>query len=277
MQHIREAEALSQELGGTDKDVKEYFFKLSPAALRMILDEYGRAYGADKREYAEETIPAWRSGARQMSGLVASRLFKLLPRHMPLERKYAMIETLWAKHAPQSEYSISFGRNSNPKEIHAAIEKHMLETVNGHTLPEPLQRRFQWLASGDTQVMQELLNHFLLRDQQQAIEAVAAEVTVLLRAAACGEAIQSFRRETKVGGHTIHVFLDPRATTVSLARGGPRFKSRPDYSWIGGLIVIAVIIAWIWLGSHRSSDDGPQKTGPSQYNKTIEPAVKRGR
>lgn len=54
--HIREAIELSAELGGTDQDVKRYFFSLSPDRLRQILEQYGRLHGEPAREYAEKTI-----------------------------------------------------------------------------------------------------------------------------------------------------------------------------------------------------------------------------
>jgi len=97
LQHIREARNLSHELGGTDEDVKRYFFGLSSAELRPILDEYERENGKAAREYAETTIPQWRSGSRQMSGQNAARLFKLLPRFMHLNSKYDIVESLWEK------------------------------------------------------------------------------------------------------------------------------------------------------------------------------------
>ena len=62
LEHIREAEELSRELGGTDEDVKSYFFSLSGAELRSVLDAYERANGSLAREYAEETMSKWRSG-----------------------------------------------------------------------------------------------------------------------------------------------------------------------------------------------------------------------
>ena len=57
LEHIREAQALSQELGGTDVDVKKYFFSLSAIQLKGILDKYEMQYGNSAREYAEKTLP----------------------------------------------------------------------------------------------------------------------------------------------------------------------------------------------------------------------------
>jgi hypothetical protein len=117
MRHIREAAELSRELGGTDRDVKEYFFGLPQSQLLQILNAYEGKYGKEARRYAQKAIPSWRSGQCKMSGLNASRLFSLLPRFMPLERKYALIESLWIKFAPRSEYSVSFGRNASAEAI----------------------------------------------------------------------------------------------------------------------------------------------------------------
>jgi len=241
-QHIREAKELSRELGGTDEDVKRYFFGLSPAELRRILDQYEREHGKAAREYAETTIPQWRSGSRKMSGQNAARLFKLLPRFMPLDRKYALVESLWEKLAPRSEYSIAFGRNADVREVGEVVDQHVKANINGHTIPDALQLRFRWLSHGDPQVMQELLNHFLIRDRQQAIATVGAQVALILQHARDDSAVQAFRRELKVGGHTVHIFLDPLATDVKLSPGSPRYQGAPSYSWIWWLGVIAAII-----------------------------------
>jgi hypothetical protein len=95
MAHIAAANRLSSELGGTDKDVKTYFFELPPEALRNVLDEYQHQYGLTKRAYAETTIAKWKSGRVQMSGEVAERLYSLLPPRMPLAVKYRLTEGLW--------------------------------------------------------------------------------------------------------------------------------------------------------------------------------------
>src|SRR5215469_5747346 len=84
LEHIAAAKRLTAELGGMDQGVKAYFFSLSPVELSSILNEYQGKYGRSAREYAEQTIPKWRSGRVQMSGMVAERLFNLLPSRMPL-------------------------------------------------------------------------------------------------------------------------------------------------------------------------------------------------
>ena len=55
------------------------------------------------------------------------------------------------------------------------------------------------------------------------------------------------RRELKVGGHTVHIFLDPSATVVKLSPGSPRYKLAPDYSWLAWLGLVAVFVVLFLL------------------------------
>jgi hypothetical protein len=244
-QHIHEAKLLSQELGGTDEDVKRYFFGLSSSDLRPVLVAYEREHSKAAREYAESTIPLWRCGSRKMSGQVAARLFKLLPRFMPLNCKYALVESLWDKLVPRTEYSIAFGPDADAGRVGEAVDQHLTATVNGHTIPDGLQRRFNWLADGDAQLMQQLLNHFLVRDRQQAIAAVSAQVALILGQLRSAGPVQGFRRELKLAGHTIYIFLDPLATNVTVSPGQPRYQGVPHYAWIWILSAIAAVILLI--------------------------------
>jgi hypothetical protein len=112
LEHIAAAKRLSAELGGMDQGVKAYFFSLSPLELSAILDDYQQAFGRQAREYTADTIPKWRSGRVQMSGMVAERLFNLLPPHMPLPTKYKLVEGLWHHVGPSSKHRIRLGADA---------------------------------------------------------------------------------------------------------------------------------------------------------------------
>ena len=58
-QHIEDAERLTEELGGTDTDVKNWFFSLTPNKRSTIFKKYGQEYGASKEEYARLAYPKW--------------------------------------------------------------------------------------------------------------------------------------------------------------------------------------------------------------------------
>ena len=109
LEHIHEARVLTQELGGTDTDVKEYFFNLSTDQLKVVFDRYESENGKRAREYSETTYKKWASGKVHMSGLVAERLFGILPTTMPLEAKYKLTKSLWYHVGPSSTKTFYVG------------------------------------------------------------------------------------------------------------------------------------------------------------------------
>lgn len=206
LQHIREAQELSVKLGGTDRDVKEYFFSLSPQKLERIFDVYEKRYGRDKRSYAEATFEDWRVGRRQMSGLVASRLFDLLPELMPLTKKYELVANLWSRLGPSSHKTIAIHYETSVEQVASEIAKHVEQTVNAYTIPAPLHQRFSWLSHGDVRAQQQLLNHFRELEKQQAIELSTLQAAAILAhfkiyGAVTNKAVQKFN----IGRHCFEV------------------------------------------------------------------------
>src|SRR3569833_1370062 len=144
--HIEAARQLSLELGGTDQDVKQYFFSLPPNEMGQLLALYGQKHGAKAQDYAEKTIESWRSGKRHMSGQTMERLFNLMPPRMPLSAKYKLIENLWNHVGPRSRKIIRIGLDANIDDIVGAARSHIEEVVVQYRIPNSLERRFEWLA-----------------------------------------------------------------------------------------------------------------------------------
>ena len=178
--HIEAARKLSQELGGTDKDVKEYFFSLPQNKLDVILREYGQRHGSSAKSYAEQTMPKWRSGRTQMSGLVAERLFNLLPPRMPLSAKYQLTQNLWEYFGPSSKKRLRIGLDADVDVAVETVRAHFDEVVLHYTIPDQLERRFNWLSAGDVSVKQELLNHFRSKERQLLSEGARIQLPAML-------------------------------------------------------------------------------------------------
>jgi hypothetical protein len=117
LRHIQEGRELSALLGGTDNTVKKYLFNLSSTELGKILIEYGRLHGDSAREYAVQTLPRWRDGRVTMSGMVAERLYRLLPPTMPIGIKFDIAEELWRHVGPSSSRVIRFGREASNADL----------------------------------------------------------------------------------------------------------------------------------------------------------------
>ena len=100
-----------------------------------------------------------------MSGLVASRLYSLLPPRMPLEAKYKLTEVLWRHVGPSSKKTLRVGSDASIDAIVEIASKHIDEVVTEYKIPDKLERRFEWLSSGDVEVKQRLLIHLRMMEK----------------------------------------------------------------------------------------------------------------
>ncbi|WP_138924452.1 hypothetical protein [Sulfitobacter sp. BSw21498] len=236
-QHIAEAEALTKELGGTDKDVKEYFFSLSAGDIKPILDEYGRLYGSSARDYAEKTIPNWRIGRTHMSGMVAERLFGLLPPKMPLAKKYELVENLWTHLGPKSNTTFTVGYNTSIEDILSTITSHSEKVITDFQMPENLENRFKWISSGDVKTKQNILNHLQKMERKTVFDGVQMQVPVLQShlSSPNGQYSKSATQAFQVGSHYIRLEFEASAEGVSIGSIRTNPSLDPDGSSVSGL------------------------------------------
>lgn len=248
--HIEEAEALSRELGGTDKDVKSYFFSLKDSQLKQILDEYQKQYGRVKREYAEEALPYWKSGRRKMSGLVAGRLFKLLPHHMPVDKKFELVESLWRFKQPSSSRKMYVGPDADAEELTSKVREHLNEKVRSYTIDDSTSKRFGWLAGKDSKLCQDLRNHFLHLEKQQLSNASFDRIGVMIAQVQRTDLSQSLMQTFEVGKHKVELHFHADSKGISdVPPQRPFFKasqSNPgERPWGCFLILASPIVVFI--------------------------------
>lgn len=243
--HIEDARKLTIELGGTDKDVKEYFFSLSPAQLKTVLDAYEGTYGASKREYAELAIPKWRSGKVAMSGTVAERLFSLLPRMMPIEKKYELVKSLWESKCPVSSKTVYIGPDAPVAEISEYIRKHLDAVVSNYKVPDAIVGRFKWLANDDVNLQQDLFNHFLQLNRELVTQAARERVPRLLEQVRNAQAVRSqITQQLRVAKHDLELVLHPEA--IGISESAPRCLRKGG----GCFSVLLMIVAIWWWATH---------------------------
>jgi hypothetical protein len=218
-QHIEDYRRLKAELGGSLEDVKQYFFALTPSQLRQILLAYGQKYGESARDYAERTIKKWKSNHVHMGGQTAERLFRLLPLHMPLESKYRLIENLWNHVATTTRKTLRIGLDANTEQVIEAVRKHLEEVVVPHRIPLALEGRFNWLASGDAQLKQDLLNHLRQHmEKNLAVEGARLQLPIMQDHLRGDAWQQTFRlaQILKLGNHELELLIDKNASGVAI-------------------------------------------------------------
>ncbi|XHC26756.1 hypothetical protein ABWH91_05385 [Phycisphaerales bacterium ac7] len=236
-QHIREAHEFSREVGGTDRDIKQYFFSLSPSELRGILDRYGQIYGASAKDYATQAIPRWKSGRTKMSGQTAKRLFDLLPERMPIQSRLNLVDSLWNHFKVKRTVYCRYGPESEPSEVAAKVQSYLAEHVRGENIPDAFKQRFTWLSRGDSATYQTLLNHYIELDRQRTRQAIEQTTEVVKRHRLENPlAIKNFRQTVEVNGVSVEIFFDPKATTCEMLNHAPRQVMKQASASRGGLV-----------------------------------------
>lgn len=245
LQHIEAAKRLTEELGGTDEDVKQYFFNLSPSELGDVLDLYQAEHGKVKRAYAEETMPRWRSGSRKMSGEVAGRLFALLPPIMPVAKKFELVKTLWEGKCPRSTKCFYIGPDAEESEIRSLVRAYLEKVVEDYQIPETIAKRFRWLANDDVDLQQELYNYFLQLNREALTDSLDERLSNFLRRIQNCDTEQKTRQLIAVGNHELAIVFDSRVTGISDSPPRPpQAKASSDDSigcWVA--IITAILFA----------------------------------
>ena len=196
---------ITEELGGADQDVKQYFFSLSPSEVRNILEEYCAQFGTNARNDANSTIEKWRVGTVRMSGMVAARLFKLLPPRMPLSEKYRLIENLWNRVGPSSRNTLYVGPDASIDQVVEIVRSHIDKVVAEYRVPESLEQRFKWLAEGDSQVKQNFLNYLRNNEKLLVENATRVRLPVMVNhlRGEEGRLTQQLKQVLRIGKHEV--------------------------------------------------------------------------
>ena len=228
-----------------DQEVKAYFFNLPPQELAAILDEYERVNGSPAREWAAKTIPKWRAGRVQMSGMVAERLFNLLPPRMPLAIKYRLIEGLWRHVGPSKKYRLRVGLDADAAQIAEFARSKISEFVVSYKIPADLEARFNWLTAGDVTVKQLLLGHIQEVEKTIAAEAVRAQLPVMLEhLRSAGSHTGRLAQIVSIGKHELEITMDQTGSKENTD------QNPQDTSWnptIFDKIMLAIIVILVLL------------------------------
>jgi hypothetical protein len=245
LQHISEAHSFSHSIGGTDRDVKQYFFSLSGQELERIFFAYGKAYGDQAEAYARKIFYDWKSGSRQMSGKVAERLFNLLPPVMPLSKKLELAGKIWDYYNPKSLHHFTVGPLTDIEVIMTAVRDRVESAIQSHNVPDQLRNRFEWLSGGDVQVKEQLLNHFREEERKLALITLNEQMPILQRQ--MRENTQqtiSLRTKMSVHRHEFEVWIDRRLRD-GFHEGPPRYRDSSESGW--GCLIISVLALLLYL------------------------------
>ena len=267
--HIQEAKELSSLLAGADKDVKSYFFSLPEYKLDEVFSEYGKHYNRGRgtpdkpnaEQYARQTFHKWASGKVRMSGMVAERLFNLLPPLMSLDDKYSLIDKMWKNYSPRSSIYLRVGIKVSEEELIEKIRSHLENKVVSYKIPLELRQRFEWLSQNDAEASQQLLNHYL-QQERELVDGYLQNTLPVIKKHFEKFSESNFHgkitEKITVGKHEVHLFFDDKVSGIqetskpvskSAHSTGVKTSKDQNSSTTGNLLgsIISAIIAIIIL------------------------------
>lgn len=236
-----------------DNEVKDYFFSLPPDQRARVFDDYGRKYGEQKRAYAEATYYKWKNGTVHMSGLVAERLFDLLPPIMPINLKLRIVEGLFENSgAARSDYVLT-PLDASASTVIAFVGDNLLKELEGQQIAAGLKSQFGWLAGEDATVAEQLLKHSL----NLTVDAKKATAAAIMHQmdhsrAENDDVIKDVVSTIRVRKHEVHIkrteAVDAIATVDRWAfeRGG-RKQERASGGGFNWIIWLALGLGLLWL------------------------------
>ena len=178
--HRSERARVSAMVGGFDKDVLDKFYSLTPDQLARLFNIYSDEYGNGPAAYARKTFPEWKSGFKRPSAQTINRLLDSLPQVLNFDGKCELLRKLRERHRKPEYHSIKV-KADDWKEQVVPLVKAIITKAYTANLPEVVERRLTWLASGDMQAARAILSHSqaiegavavqLLQDEMSALEA----------------------------------------------------------------------------------------------------------
>jgi hypothetical protein len=170
---------------------------------------------------------------------------------MPLQKKYELIANLWAHCGPSSKKMLRVGLDATMEDILDQIRQHIEGVVVHYRIPENLEKRFDWLAAGDSHVKQDLLSYLRHTEKSLVVEGARLQLPIMLEhlRSEQGQNTHRLAQVLKVGKHELEVSLEKSFSGVALVDPPSRFTSvsRPqssdgDYRWLWWIIGIGAVL-----------------------------------
>ena len=260
-QHIQEAAELSRELGGIDKEIKQFFFQMPPDELKLFFDAYEKVHGLQRREYAAEAHIKWKSGQTKMSGMVASRIIDLLPPFMPVDLKLQLVEKFWLNSQNYKEIYLLAPQGTESAVISTYLREHYAPVIENLKIPDNMKKRFRWLAAQDAAIVERLISEVKAVEANRSIDYSAAAISRLIeRVDSNSDIIHAGVNTFKVGNNNIHFkyseYVDDitevdnnKFQTGNKPPPQPTLADQAMDKFGGWLIVGGIILFVLWMAN----------------------------
>jgi len=187
-----------------------------------------------------------------MSGLVAKRLFAIIPPMMPIAEKHQIFEALWKRFAPRSKKYLYVGADNSAEGICQLVDDYFSEQRVLHQIPSSLVARFNWLTENDVKVKQQLLNHFMDAQRSLAMQTLRLHLPVLLDnvRADSAKTITHSAHAVLIGNHELAVVIKRSQKEPLFSDVEIKPFAEGCMSVIAALVVLSFCLGLLATNSH---------------------------
>jgi hypothetical protein len=260
--HVKAAKEFSDTVGAADIIVKQAFFGLSDHARNVLFDRYEHAHGKSARTYAQQNVIQWQTNQRRMSGIVARRLFDLMPPMMDATEKHQVVELIWKRYGPYSKHFVLIGPNADVDAVMKDIEKYFSGLEILHAIPEELEKKFSWISNNDVTLKQQLLNYFMEKQLENALQSARLFIEMIIQAISALDdvEIKKLQHCITIGNHCLELHAQSELDGYSLTALDPmalprhvNTMSKPISNTMGVAFICAIIICFLIWVTHSGS------------------------
>lgn len=172
--HGTKRDAVSMMSGGIDGDILNIFLNLDRQALYQVFRTYSQDYGSSAASYARKTYSKWQSGSVKPSGQTLERLVLTLPPLLSFDVKCELLRKLRERNRQRENHTLTVD-TSNWAQSLAPLVSRIVSKAYSAELPEIVERRLEWLSSGDMQAAKAILKEAEAQEGRNAIALLEQE------------------------------------------------------------------------------------------------------
>lgn len=159
-----------------EREILQVFFNLSEIKLNQLIHIYTYHYGESSARYAKKTYWKWQAGIVKPNGTTVERLIWSLPQVLDFNEKCDLLRKLRVGYCRPETHSLTVTPTNYRSQI-LPLAKRIIERARTANLPQYVESKLNWLASGDMQVAKSILAEAEVQEGLTALHLIHDEFT----------------------------------------------------------------------------------------------------
>ena len=158
-----------------ESELVQVLLTLDDEKLDELLQLYKAEFGSGAARYARKTHKKWKAGKVRPNSQTYERFLVHLPKVMSYDLRCEFLRRLMLEYSAKNEFQLKVYTDSWEKPLEPLVTS-MIESAYAAQLPERVEKKLKWLASGEMLAAQEILKRSQVEESKIAVSMLAEEV-----------------------------------------------------------------------------------------------------